>query len=74
MSRVVVSFVSLKYFESDHVLIMKVYSCVSEFVSAQKLKHELDSSDIVKVYASLIRHIVACSFRLKDYCFGSWIK
>ena len=28
----------------------------------------------VKVYASLIRHIVACSFRLKDYCFGAWIK
>ena len=28
MSRVVLSFVSLTYFETDHVLIMKVYSCV----------------------------------------------
>ena len=65
MSRVVVSFVSLKYFETDHVLIMKVYSCVRGF----------DSSYInVKVYASLIRHIVACSFWLKDYCFRTWIK
>ena len=54
MSRVVVSFVSLKYFETDHVLIMKVYSCVSEFVSALELKHELDSRYInVKVYPSL---------------------
>ena len=54
MSRVVVSFVSLKYFETDHVLTMKVYSCVSEFVWALELKHELDSSYInVKVYASL---------------------
>ena len=53
----------------------KVYSCVSESASAQELKHELDSSYInVKVYASLIRHIVACSFRVKDYCFGTWIK
>ena len=50
MSRVVVSFVSLKYFETAHVLIMKIYSCVSQFVSAQGLKHELDSSYInVKV-------------------------
>ena len=39
-------------------LIIKVYSCVSEFVSAQELEHELDSSYInVKVYANLIRHI-----------------
>ena len=54
MSCVAVSFVSLKYFETDHVLIMKVYSCVSEFVSALELKHVLDSSYInVKVYASL---------------------
>ena len=28
----------------------------------------------MKVYASLIRHIVACSFRLMGYCFGTWIK
>ena len=34
MSRVVVSFVSLKYFETDHVLIIKVYSCVREFDSS----------------------------------------
>ena len=53
MSRVVVSFVSLKYFETDLVLIMKLYSCVSEFFSALELKHELDSSYIdVKVNAS----------------------
>ena len=36
--RVVVSFVYLpKYFETAHFLIMKVYSCVSEFVSAHEL-------------------------------------
>ena len=34
MSRVVVSFVSLKYFETYHVLIMKVYSCVRGFDSS----------------------------------------
>lgn len=52
MPSVVVSFVYLKYFETAHVFIKKVYSCVSEFVSAQELKHELDSSYInVKVYA-----------------------
>ena len=28
----------------------------------------------MKVYGSLIRHIVACSFQLKDYCFRTWIK
>ena len=34
---------------------MKVYSCVSQFVSTQGLKHELDSSYIiVKVYASVL--------------------
>ena len=55
MSRVVLSFVSLKYFETADVLIMKVYSCVSQFVSAQGLKHELDLSYInVKVYASVL--------------------
>ena len=54
MSRVVVSFVCLKYFQTAHVLIMKIYSCVSQFVSAQGLKHGLDSSVNVKVYASVI--------------------
>ena len=55
--------------------LIKVYSCFSEFVSAQELKHKLDLSYInVEVYASLIRHIVACSFRLKDYFFGTFIK
>ena len=44
MSRVVVSFVFLKYFETGHVLIMN--ECVSQFVSAQGLKHELDLSYI----------------------------
>ena len=34
MSPVVVSFVSLKYFETDHVLIMKVYSCARGFDSS----------------------------------------
>ena len=58
MSRVVVSFVSLKYFETDH-------DCVREFGS---------SYINVKVYASLIQHIAACSFQLKNYCFGTWIK
>ena len=37
MPRVVVSFVYLKYFETAHVVIRKVYSCVSEFVSAHEL-------------------------------------
>ena len=62
MSRVVLSFVSLKYFETADVLIMKVYSCVSQFVSAQGLKHELDTSYInVKVYASMLisRNIIS---------------
>ena len=58
MPHVVVSFVYLKYFQTAHVLLMQVYSSVSEFFSAHELKHELDSSYInVKVSASLIRHI-----------------
>ena len=67
MSRVVVSFVFLKYFETAHVLIMKVYSCVSQFVSAQGLKHELDSSYInVKVYASVLVSAQGLLFRHID--------
>ena len=73
MSCVVVSFVSLKYFKIDHALIMKVYSCVREFDSSY-INAKNSSHINVKVYASLIRHIVACSFRLKDYCFSTWIK
>ena len=61
------TFVFLKYFETAHVLIMKVFSCVSQFVSAQGLKHELNSSYInVKVYASVLVSAPGLLFRHID--------
>ena len=46
---------------SVHISLNELYSLyvfASSFVSAQELKHELDSSYInLKVYVSLIRHI-----------------
>ena len=52
MPRLVVSLVYLKYFETAHISIWKVYSCVSEFVTVHVLLNELYSYICVSEFVS----------------------